>query len=197
MRNRIVLVVAVTAVLLAGCGDNDSASETPGASLAGSSVPAAPDPPRDDSPDPGDDSPKQSTASSDAALTVTDIQLERGPGSDRVVYHLGGNGTPGWIVRYTDHAAQDGSGNPVDVSGRSILEVRILGSTYPFDSGVAPYTGPDPVHDPEVPGIAGVYGSTVFEGATQSFVGIQADHPAFTVRTMADPTRLVVDITRP
>ncbi|WP_039800825.1 AMIN-like domain-containing (lipo)protein [Nocardia araoensis] len=189
MRNRMVLMVAVAAALLAGCGDSESAPGLPAASNTATPAEVA------QAPTPGDTAPKQGKPSGDAALTVTDVRLGGQPGFDRVVYELGGTGTPGWIVRYTDRATQDASGNPVDVAGRSILEVRILGSAYPFDSGVTPYEGPDPVVDPAVPGIAGVYRTTVFEGVTQSFIGVRADRPAFTVTTLSNPTRLVVDVT--
>ncbi|UAK34765.1 hypothetical protein K8O92_13555 [Nocardia asteroides] len=193
MRNRMVLVVAVATALLAGCGDSDPTPGAPVASITGTSAAVA-QAPSPQAPAPQDAGPKQGKASADAALTVTDVRLGRQPGFDRVVYDLGGVGTPGWIVRYTDRAVQEGSGNPVDVAGRSILEVRILGSAYPFDSGVTPYEGPDPAVDPAVPGIAGVYRTTVFEGVTQSFIGVQADRPGFTVSTLSNPTRLVVDI---
>ncbi|MGK8522200.1 AMIN-like domain-containing (lipo)protein [Nocardia asteroides] len=189
MRNRMVLMVAVATALLAGCGDSDSTPGVPVASVTGTSAAVA------QTPSPRDAGPKQGTASADAALTVTNVRLGRQPGFDRVVYDLGGVGTPGWIVRYTDRAVQEGSGNPVDVAGRSILEVRILGSAYPFDSGVTPYAGPDPAVDPAVPRIAGVYRTTVFEGVTQSFIGVRDDRPGFTVTTLSNPTRLVVDIT--
>jgi hypothetical protein len=188
MRNRMVLMVAVATALLAGCGDGDSQPGLPVASSTATPAAVA------QAPVPGDTAPKQGKPSGDAALTVTDVRLGRQPGFDRVVYDLGGVGTPGWLVRYTDRAVQDGSGNPVDVAGRSILEVRILGSAYPFDSGVTPYEGPDPAVNPEVPGIAGVYRTTVFEGVTQSFIGVQSDRPPFTVTALSNPTRLVVDI---
>ncbi|WP_067809327.1 AMIN-like domain-containing (lipo)protein [Nocardia beijingensis] len=188
MRNRMVLMVAAATALLAGCGDVESAPGLPAAPTTATPAEVA------QAPAPGDAAPKEGKPSGDAALTVTDVRLGRQPGFDRVVYELGGVGTPGWIVRYTDRAVQDASGNPVDVAGRSILEVRILGSAYPFDSGVTPYEGPDPAVDPAVPGIAGVYRTTVFEGVTQSFIGVQSDRPAFTVTTLSNPTRLVVDI---
>ncbi|MEU1984271.1 hypothetical protein [Nocardia sp. NPDC019395] len=138
--------------------------------------------------------PKQAEASPDAMLTVTDIRMSRHAGFDRVEYYLGGPGTPGWSAWYTGRAVQDGSGRELDVAGRSVLEVRITGSAYPFDSGVAPYAGPDPATDPAVPGIAGVYRTTVFEGITQSFIGVGADEPGFTVATATMPNRLVIDI---
>lgn len=191
MRNRTVLTVAAVAVLLGGCADDGSTTDAPaaGSSTTGT-LAEAPQVPRDALP-------KRGTASNDAGLTVTGIRIGHQPGFDRVVYDLGGKGTPGWIVQYTDRAVQDGSGKPIDVAGTAILEVQILGSAYPFDSAVTPYAGPDPATDPSAPGIAGVYRTTVFEGTTQSFIGVQADRPGFSVSTLSNPTRLVIDIATP
>ncbi|PXX68691.1 hypothetical protein DFR70_102375 [Nocardia tenerifensis] len=188
-------LVALTA-LLAGCDDGDnggggSTPSTPAATTSATGTLAeAPSSPRDTAP-------KRGTASGDAGLTVTGIRLGRQAGFDRIVYDLGGKGTPGWIVQYVDRAVQDGSGKPIDVAGNSILEVQILGSAYPFDSAVTPYAGPDPATDPHVPGIAGVYRTMVFEGTTQSFIGVNGDRPGFTVTTLSNPTRLVIDVDHP
>ncbi|WP_459547946.1 AMIN-like domain-containing (lipo)protein [Nocardia sp. X0981] len=202
MRTGRVLVVAAMLGCLAGCADSESAPPVgspapvpaPPSTEAVRSQPPLPPVPLPIAPAPDDTVPKQAEASPDAGLTVTDIRLSRHPGFDRVEYFLGGTGTPGWSVWYTGRAIQDGSGRELAVAGQSVLEVRITGSDYPFDSGVAPYTGPDPVTDPAVPGIAGVYRTTVFEGVTQSFIGLEAEEPGFTVTAAALPNRLVVDI---
>ncbi|MEV6134839.1 hypothetical protein AB0L63_01965 [Nocardia sp. NPDC051990] len=188
MRNRMVLLVAA-AMVLVGCGDGGSGSNTTttAPTTTGTLTDAQGTAPRDALP-------KRGTPSNDAGLTVTGIRIGHHAGFDRVVYELGGTGTPGWIVQYTEQAIQDGSGKVVDVAGRSILEVQITGSAYPFDNGVTPYSGPDPVTDPSAPMIAGVYRSGVFEGTTQSFIGVTTDHPAFEISAMSDPTRLVIDI---
>ncbi|MGY4099667.1 AMIN-like domain-containing (lipo)protein [Nocardia sp. R16R-3T] len=188
MRNRMVLLVAVATVLV-GCGDGGSRSNTTttGPSTTSTFTDALGTAPRDALP-------KRGTPSDDAGLTVTGIRIGHHAGFDRVVYELGGAGTPGWIAQYTEQAVQDGSGKVVDVAGRSILEIQITGSAYPFDNGVTPYSGPDPATDPSAPVIAGVYGSGVFEGTTQSFIGVHTDRPAFEVSTLRDPTRLVIDI---
>lgn len=204
MRTGRVLVVAAMLGCLAGCADSESAppvsSPVPVPALPSTeavrSQPSLPPLPLPVpvAPAPDDTVPKQAEASPDAGLTVTDIRLSRHPGFDRVEYFLGGTGTPGWSVWYTGRAIQDGSGRELAVAGQSVLEVRITGSDYPFDSGVAPYTGPDPVTDPAVPGIAGVYRTTVFEGVTQSFIGLEAEEPGFTVAAATMPNRLVIDI---
>ncbi|WP_024800088.1 hypothetical protein [Nocardia sp. BMG51109] len=186
MRNRLALTVVAGLALLAGC--SDGSSEPAGPPPAGSSVAAAPEPP------PTAATPQEGTPSSDARLTVTDVRVGRHEGYDRVVYELGGTGTPGWRVQYTGRAVQDGSGEPVDVAGQSVLEVQILGSAYPWDSGAPQYEGPDPATDPSAPGIAGVYRTMVYEGTTQSFIGVNADRPPFSVAALENPARLVVDI---
>ncbi|WP_406232997.1 hypothetical protein [Nocardia sp. NBC_01009] len=192
MRTRMVLAAAATAALLAGCDDDGTAtSGSPTTSAASTLADATP------RPTPEDAQPKRAKPSGDAGLTVTDIRIGHQPGFDRVVYDLGGVGVPGWIVQYADRAVQDGSGTIIDVAGRSILEVQITGSAYPFDSGATPYAGPDPATDPSAPAVAGVYRSNVFEGTTQSFIGVHADRPPFSVTTLTNPTRLVIDIATP
>ncbi len=180
------IAVAVLGALT-GCASSESAP--------GPSEPIAV--PASDAAAPTDAGPKQADESAGAALTVTDIRIGRHNGVDRVEYLLGGRGTPGWDVRYIDRAVQDGSGAGLDIAGRSILEVRITGSAYPFDSGVSPYSGPDPATDPATPAITGVHRTTVYEGVTQSFIGVDADRPGFSVTTGSDPTRLVIDIATP
>ncbi|MEV0538963.1 hypothetical protein [Nocardia salmonicida] len=190
MRNALVFVlIAAAAVSVSGCGTDDAPAATPPTTTSTASRFA-----EATGEVPTDASPKSGAASPDAALTVTDIRLGRQPGFDRVVFALGGTGAPGWQVSYTDQAVQDGSGKTVDVAGRAILEVRILGSAYPFDSVVPPFDGPDPVTDPSTPAITGVYKKLVYEGVTQSFIGLDADQPPFAVTALADPPRLVVDI---
>lgn len=181
-------MVAAAAMVLGGCGDDKSSSNTTTApTTTGTFTDAPGNAPRDAMP-------KRGTPSNDAGLTVTGIRIGHHPGFDRVVYELGGAGTPGWIVQFTGQAVQDGSGKVIDIAGRSILEVQITGSAYPFDNGVTPYSGPDPATDPSAPVIAGVYRSGVFEGTTQSFIGVNAERPAFDVSTLSNPTRLVIDI---
>lgn len=194
MRNKLVVGIVALGVVgfAAACGDSEPAPATvvdaPTTSPETSTTMAAPPSA------PADAAPKRAQASGDAALTVTDISVGHHEGFDRVVYELGGTGTPGWEVEYVDRAVQDGSGTAIDVAGQSVLEVRITGSVYPFDSGVEPYSGPDPVVDPSAPAIAGVYRTIVFEGVTQSFIGVNGERPAFSVDALSNPTRLVIDI---
>ncbi|MBF6330810.1 hypothetical protein [Nocardia transvalensis] len=189
MRNRLLMTVTAAISLLAGCSDGDS-DPAPQSAARNSSDRAA----ATATPPPTATTPAQGTPSLDARLTVTDIRIGHHAGFDRVVYELGGIGSPGWRVQYTDRAVQDGSGKPLDVAGGSILQVQILGSAYPWDSGATEYAGPDPATDSSAPGIAGVYSTHVYEGTTQSFIGVNAQRPPFSVTALTEPTRLVIDI---
>lgn len=146
-------------------------------------------------PAPTDSSDKTAAAVAESKLTVTDVRIGSHENFDRVVYEMGGTGTPGWRVKYVDAAVQEGSGKPMEIAGGAIIQVLIDGSAYPFDSGVEQYSGPNPV-----PGIAGgvvteVNGSSVFEGVTQSFIGVTEKQP-FSVTLLTNPTRVVVDVAK-
>ena len=137
---------------------------------------------------------QRADASADAHLTVTGLRVGGQDGYDRVVYELGGTGVPGWTVRYADLAVQEGSGEAIPMAGNAILEVLITGSGYPFDTGVAEYDGPNPLPGEGSELVTETRISGVFEGTTQSFIGLESGGHPFTVSTLSDPTRLVVDI---
>lgn len=186
------IAVCALTVGLAGCAESESAPNATSSVVAGTTSAAA----EDEGSVPTDTAPKESPGDDESALTVTDIRVGEHEGFDRVVYELGGEGSPGWQVEYVDSAVQDGSGRPIEVGGQAILQVRIQGSAYPFESKVEPYSGPDPV--PGIPGgvISDVNGSLVFEGVTQSFIGVAEKGRPFAVSTLSDPTRLVVDVAK-
>ena len=127
-----------------------------------------------------------------AALTVTDMRVESQAGVVRVVYVFAGTGTPGWNVRYVDSAVQDGSGNVLDLAGESVIEVSLTGTGYPFDTGVTPYAGPNPLPGTGV--VSEVRLATVFEGVTQSFIGVETSPRPASVSMATDPVRVVVEI---
>ncbi|MBA5847029.1 AMIN-like domain-containing (lipo)protein [Gordonia amicalis] len=193
------VVATIAAVVVAGCSTTDGE----GGVAATVTETVTSTPPTETSPvkseiatEGGDTGPKSAPASEGARLTVTDIRIGAHDGFDRVVYELGGTGLPGWRVSYVDDAVQDGSGFPVDVAGNAILEVRITGSAYPFDSGVEPYDGPDPVRAQPGGSVVEVRSALVFEGVTQSFVGVSEPGRPFSVDVLTNPTRLVIDVQR-
>jgi hypothetical protein len=191
--NRTKSVAAIAAIIvgasLAACSQTAETTPTAVTTSVSATTSAAAEPA------PTDSSDKTAAAVAESKLTVTDVRIGSHENFDRVVYEMGGTGTPGWRVKYVDAAVQEGSGKPMDVAGGAIIQVLIDGSGYPFDSGVEQYSGPNPV-----PGIAGgvvteVNGSSVFEGVTQSFIGVTEKQP-FSVTLLSDPTRVVVDVAK-
>ena len=105
-----------------------------------------------------------------------------------------GTGTPGWRAEIVSVANQQGSGNPLAVAGQGILQVMIDGSAMPFETGIEPYSGPNPleVENPVV--VTEVRDAGVFEGTAQTLIGLSDRDVSYRVFTLTEPTRLVVDI---
>lgn len=127
-------------------------------------------------------------------LVVTGVRLGTHEGFDRVVFDLTGDGAPGWFIDYNDRPVQQGSGFPIEFPGDSALEVNIDGTTYPFTLGIDPpqigtTVGPGPI-------VAGVTSSGSFEGRTQFVIGVNGGKHPYSVQTLDNPSRLVIDILR-
>lgn len=193
VRTRLAVASAATALVLAGCASGADTPE-PVASIA-TSIPttSAADAP-DSSRLPTDTTDKVSPAAESASLTVVDIRTGRHDGFDRVVYELDGTGMPGWRVGYVDAAVQQGSGFSVELAGEAVLEVLIDGSGYPFDTGVEEFSGAMPILGDPGSSVVEINGRGVFEGVAQSFIGVRDADTPFSVYSLENPTRLVVDI---
>ncbi len=131
-------------------------------------------------------------AAPDTRVTVRDIRIGGHDGLDRVVFDVGGTGTPGWDVRYVDAATSQGTGDPLDVAGEFVLQVTLTGAGYPYDTGVEEYAG-GPLTSASTSVVEEVAWDATYEGTSVAFVGTAARHP-FRVYALADPTRVVVDI---
>jgi hypothetical protein len=201
------LLIAVS--LLAGCGGDTSsstsssgttsptasASSEPTESGAAESSSANPD--ADASTDasgfPGDVQPDTQAASADARVTGTEIRTGRQDGFDRVVFEVGGTGTPGWDVRYVDQATSQGRGEPIDVAGEAVLQVTLTGVGYPYDTGVDEWTGPNPLPGNGTQEVTEVAWDGTFEGTSVAFIGTKAQAP-FRVYALENPARVVVEV---
>ncbi|MGY1691138.1 AMIN-like domain-containing (lipo)protein [Geodermatophilus sp. SYSU D01105] len=209
------LLLAVT--LLAGCAEAQGGSSTSGSPVAAtSSVSAstatATTAPEDetegetggedatdedassDAPSfPADTEPDTQDASADARGTVSEIRTGRQDGFDRVVFEVGGTGSPGWDVRYVDEASSQGSGAPVELEGEAVLQVTLTGMGYPYDTGVEEWAGPDPLPGSGTQVVTEVAWDATFEGTSVAFIGTTARAP-FRVYALESPTRVVVDL---
>ena len=203
---------ALAGTLMTGCGTDTAEQAAPAPSSAVESSSGATSPlafakalradettnpaPQNDSPV-GDTAPKAENAegSGSAQLVVSDIRVGEHEGKDRVVFEFSGTGEPGYSVQYVDDPAQQGSGRPLGVSGDSFLEVLMTGQALPtqIDATEVPVGTLD---TDEVSGIADVAFGGQFEGRAQSVIGVEGTDRDFTVFTLTNPTRLVVDISR-
>ncbi|MGO1202669.1 MAG: AMIN-like domain-containing (lipo)protein [Cellulosimicrobium funkei] len=174
--------------------DSPSTTPEPGAEPSDGASTPSDDATEAPLPFPANTEPDTQDPSADAALTVTDVRVGHHDGFDRVVFELGGTGTPGWRVEYVDQPVDDGKGDVVAVDGDAYLQVMISGSGYPMDTGVEEYAGPNPVRAGDDGEVEEVLLRGVFEGYTQAFVGVDDEQRPFRVFSLEDPTRVVVDV---
>jgi hypothetical protein len=199
----------VVAALLSGCAGDDAenrsssaeltpevsagATEGQAASEAASESDAADAGTTDVPSFPGDTEPDTAEASADARVTVSDIRVGGHDGFDRVVLEVGGEGTPGWDVRYVDQASSQGKGDPVEVAGDAVLQVTLTGAGYPYDTGVEEYSAASPLSAADTDAVTEVVFDATFEGTTVAFVGTTARAP-FRVYLLESPTRVVLEV---
>jgi hypothetical protein len=201
--------VLTGAPLLTGCGGGDTpaaqSSMTPSSGASADDTAEAPAPPTpgdteqdgaDAPPFTANTEPDVAEQSAGARGTVRDLRLGRHDGFDRVVFEVGGTGTPGWDVRYVDVASSQGKGDVVEVAGDAILQVTLTGMGYPFDTGVEEYAGPDPLIAAATEAITEVVWDSTFEGTSVAFVGTTARTP-FRVYLLEEPARVVVEVADP
>jgi len=197
-------VLLAAPLLLAGCGEKEGTSEAGSSSAAtqepvseGASESDAEEAPDESGADDGapflaDTESDTETASADASVTVSDIRIGGHDGFDRVVFEVGGTGTPGWDVRYVDSASSQGSGDAIDVAGDAVLQVTLTGAGYPYDTGVEEYAG-GPLTSAGTTVVTEVAWDATYEGTSVAFIGATTRYP-FRVYALADPARVVVEV---
>ncbi|MGY1721545.1 AMIN-like domain-containing (lipo)protein [Blastococcus sp. SYSU DS0533] len=204
-----VVLPAVVAFLVAlsGCAGTadvgESSSAVPTTSSAPVSTPSTnpagePGTPTSGAPQSAavDAAPETAEPSADARVTVRDVRVGLHEGYDRVVFEVGGTGTPGWDVRYVDRATEPGRGQEIELAGDAVLQVRITGAGYPYDTGVEEFAAAGPVPGSGTEVVTEVAFAATFEGVTTSFVGTRAQAP-FRVYPLEAPARVVVEVAHP
>lgn len=198
------LSLLLASLLLAGCGGADV---TEGASSGSSmtqdtSAPAASGEAVDSAADggtaaaaswPADVAADTSKASPGASVTVSALRFGVHDGFDRVVLEVGGEGLPGWDVRYVDQASSQGSGAAVEVAGNAVLQVNLTGAGYPYDTGVEELPRGRAVSATGAGTVTDVVFDATFEGTTVAFVGTTEQAP-FRVYLLEAPTRVVLEV---
>ena len=121
--------------------------------------------------------------------TLVGIRAAHHPTYDRIVFDFV-NGLPaGHDVRYVPELIADGSGLPIPLMARAILQVRFE-PAQAHENGTA--TAPDRVAF-ALPNIITAVRAGDFEGVTTYGVGLAQEQP-FNVFTLTDPDRVVIDI---
>jgi hypothetical protein len=118
------------------------------------------------------------------------VRVGRHRGFDRVVFDLAGSKPSFQSVRYVRRLVQDGSGAPVPVAGRAVLEV-VLMTTGHTESGSPTFPAP-----PNVRGFKALRQIAFagdFEGNLTFGVGVR-HRAGFRVFELTGPDRLVLDV---
>ena len=144
--------------------------------------------------------PEESDGFPDSAAPMTyvqDVRLAAHDGFDRFVIELDGTEAPAYRIGYIDPPArQDGSGDPVEVSGSAVLEVRLTPtSAFDLSDGEAreTYTGPRTVEAPGTTAITEAVSVSDFEAMIVWALGVDGPQP-FAVAFLEGPLRLVIDV---
>ncbi|WP_068277308.1 AMIN-like domain-containing (lipo)protein [Aldersonia kunmingensis] len=199
MRNTRIVAAALAigaAAALTGCDSGSSSPEaTASTAITEAAAPSGNAIDGDDMEStPTSNAQQRGDASTDAALSLDVVNFGHHENYDRVVFVLTGPGTPGYQVEYVEEAIQDGSGKHIDMAAKSIMQVRITGVAYPFESGAAPYDGANPLLNASSGVVTELYVGQPYEGALDSFLAVDAERPPFRVSVLSGPTRVVVDV---
>ena len=134
-------------------------------------------------------------------LGLTEIDAAIRDGFDRVTLTFEGDErSAGYRIRYVDQAWEQGTGDPIDVEGETIIRVILTGMALPPDldqdleDAVTELIGTEIAL--EGPAIAEVVVGTVFEGQQQIFIGTTGRQD-FTVGRLDDPQRVFIDVEHP
>lgn len=147
------------------------------------------------------------TKSGSAAMSPSPLYLTRvGRHAcyDRVVFDINGSEAVGFVARYVPVVTADGSGEPVPVTGRAVLEVVVRAPIHGADNQGhqpwrgAPTVGEDLVGPAEISGWSSLRAVTFagsFEGQTTLAVGVRERRP-FRVWVSSEPgyRHVVLDI---
>ncbi|MEU6548866.1 hypothetical protein ABZ915_01060 [Streptomyces sp. NPDC046915] len=138
------------------------------------------------------------SATNDAPALLTNIRTGSHDCYDRIVFDIPAGSTSrlGYTVQYVDAFYQDGSGDPIPVSGGAILEIRVSASSYDTEHHTTTYPGKgkQPLPGVDLTGYKtfrdAKFGAS-FEGQSQVGLGVRARLP-FKVTQLSD--KLVVDV---
>jgi hypothetical protein len=122
--------------------------------------------------------------------TLVGVRAAHHPGYDRVVFDFAGGLPSTRSVRYVSQLIADPSGRPIPIAGRAILQVTMSQTNAHNSAGRS--TAPTKVAF-ALPNVMTAVRSGDFEAVTTYGIGL-AKRETFTVFTLRNPNRLVIDI---
>jgi putative peptidoglycan binding protein len=132
------------------------------------------------------------TVAHDAAPTLlVRVRAGRNKDFDRLVFDFEGP-TPGFRVRYVDQLIEDGSGRPIPLRGRAVVEITLRPAAAHREDGSPSRPGPLP----DVTGFATfrqIAEAGDFEGVLTWGIGVAA-RTGLRVTTLSGPVRVAVDV---
>jgi hypothetical protein len=191
---RAALALALTlGLVLAACGDDDDSGSSSPATSASTSAPSSSSDTGSCTFDGGTDA--VSAPEPVEVMVLTDVRVAGHPCFDRVVFEFRDPGEPGYDVGYVPGPiVMDGSGDPVPVQGSAFLQIRMPSATgFDFETSTPSYDGPTRFTPSDTTQVREVVRTGDFEALLTWVVGLDEERP-FTVTTLEDPTRVVVDI---
>lgn len=135
-----------------------------------------------------------------AALTAVQVRTGAHATFDRIVTELDGTGSPGWSIGLTDDPTSDGSGMPVEFTGRQamVVDLRGIDMNAAAQDAAAGKDATPPLKLAQDTGlIRSVKAGGASEGQQRLVVGLSERNPEFRVNLLSSPTRLVIDVIRP
>jgi hypothetical protein len=129
-------------------------------------------------------------AGAQSTPVLVDVRAGSHQGFDRVVFEFDG-AVPEHTVSYVDQLVEDGSGNPVSLSGSADLEVVFQGANAHEEDG-SPTISPRRF-SPNLPAVKEIAQIGDFEAVVSYGIGVDQRRP-IKVFTLSEPSRLVVDV---
>lgn len=141
------------------------------------------------SPDTAD---KQQRPASGTDLVPVGVRVADHGSFTRVVLDYEGSGSAGWFTTLTPEPTQQASGFPIEYEGATAINVGVESTPWPstpeleetyMDFGTTPGAGV----------VTGVEFVTTFEAQSQYVIGLKKES-AYSVTSLVDPSRVVIDI---
>jgi hypothetical protein len=193
------LVLACALLAVAGCGGSSSTgeSEPPAAGTTTTTAPTTTAEQTDPLAGAGT-SIVVAPSTAKATALLERVAVGHHEGYDRVVFEFRDEGLPGYRIEYVEPPLkEDGSGDPVDISGNAFVVVRMepaSGFDLNTGEGELVYKGPKRLEGSSAGAtvVKEVVRTGDFEAVLSWAVGLDSKVP-FRVTTATSPSRLIVD----